>query len=474
MALYRVRWLIGALIMIGVAIAVAIWAKVQPGYDPYGWLVWGHLTLTGKLDLNGAPSWKPLPYLFTLPYALFGRDAIYMWMVTAFTLSLSGIVFAARVAFRLLDGPGARRYAACAGGLVAAICLIGIQDYPHSILTSESDTVITALCLAAIDCMLHRRFRWAFLALWLASMGRPEAWVPLGLYSLWAWRSVPQMRIPIAIGLLLVPAVWLGIPAIYSKSPFSAANLAQHSPRAIHGNKFIGVPERFLALSATLVNLAAAVATGLALLRRDRSVLLVAGAVVAWIATEIAFALHGWSAVPRYIYETGAGVAVLAGVGVGRVISDLPDWLDWVAARVRVRALGSGVLAGGLSLAVLAVLVVLSVPVARSRISFERADLTAARSRAVQIGQLEHAIRHLGAARILACGQPHIWIQWQSILAYDLGTNVGVLFYNPASERRHLHPIENMYPRPYGWSFFPTDWSGAKQQARCQGLVFKT
>ena len=152
------------------------WAQVRPGYDPYGWLTWGHLTLHGKLDTNGAPSWKPLPYLFTLPYALTGRDAVYLWMTTAFAISLSGLVFAWRVAYWLVaPGPG-RRWAGHLAGFTAALAVIGIYDFPHSILSAESDTMIVALCLAAADAILCRRLRWAFWILWLAALGRPEAW----------------------------------------------------------------------------------------------------------------------------------------------------------------------------------------------------------------------------------------------------------------------------------------------------------
>ena len=58
--------------MLVLSLLVVLWARTRPGYDPYGWLVWGRQTILGHLDTNAAPSWKPLPYLFTLPYALFG------------------------------------------------------------------------------------------------------------------------------------------------------------------------------------------------------------------------------------------------------------------------------------------------------------------------------------------------------------------------------------------------------------------
>ena len=465
---YRYRWPLGAVGMLVLATIVMEWARARPGYDPYGWLVWGRLTLHWKLDTNGAPSWKPLPYLFTVPYALFGKHALQLWMITAFAISLSGLVFAWRVAFWLVDAPPERRYAAYAAGLVAALAVLGIDVYMHSILSAESDTMIVALCLAAVDCIICRRYRWAFWAWWLAALGRPEVWAPMALYVIWAWRSVPTMRRQIIIGVVLIPVLWLGIPALTSKSPFSAASLAERSPRALHGNKITGTFDRFLGLNAAPIKLAALIATGFAVVRRDRPVLLLAGGVVLWVLVEAAFALHGWPAVPRYMYEAAAGVCVLAGVFVGRVILDAGSILAWMRIRVSPRW------AAWAAAAVIAVFAVSLVPAAHGRITEERSDLSIQRARTAEIGLLASVVKRLGAARILACGQPNIGIAWQSILAWDLGTNTGVLYFNDKYEKRHPHPIVNMYPHSYGWQFFPSDWTNAAQRARCRGLTFST
>ena len=88
---------------------VVLWADTRPGYDPYGWLVWGKLTVHAKLDTNGAPSWKPLPFLFTVPFALVGHYALWLWMITSVAVSLSGFVFAWRIAFRLTGADRQRR-----------------------------------------------------------------------------------------------------------------------------------------------------------------------------------------------------------------------------------------------------------------------------------------------------------------------------------------------------------------------------
>ena len=466
--LWRLRWPLGALGVLAVSAAVVAWARVRPGYDPYGWLTWGHLTLHGKLDTNGAPSWKPLPYLFTLPYALTGRDAVYLWMTTAFTISLSGLLFAWRVAYRLVAPGPDRRWAGHLAGLTAAAAVIGIYSFPHSILSAESDTMIVALCLAAADAILCRRLRWAFWALWLAALGRPEAWSLLLLYGAWAFWTQPRMRWQVLLGIVLVPLLWFGVPALSSKSPFTAATLAENSHRALHGNKLTGTIGRFLGLDAVPIKVAALLAVLLAIVRRDRAVLVLAGAVVVWVAVEIAFALHGYSAVPRYIYEAGAGTAVLAGVVVGRVIIDVPAALG--VARLRVPPVAAG-------LAVVVIMVAFAgslVPVARSRLASERGDLALQRTRAVQVDQLEDAVRRIGGGRILRCGHPKVWISWQSVLAWDLGTNVGSLFFNPGYHRRHPHSIVNLYPHDYGWQIFGSDWTDADQAARCRRLRYKT
>jgi hypothetical protein len=466
--LYRLRWPLGALLLLAVAAAVVAWADVRPGYDPYGWIGWGHLTLHGRLDTDGAPSWKPLPYIFTLPYALFGRASVYLWMTTAYAFSLSGLVFAWRVAYRLVDPYPERRWAGHVGGLAAALAVLGIFDFAHSILTAESDTMIVALCLAGADAMLHRRYRWAFWALWLGALGRPEAWSLLFVYGAWAFVRQPRMRWHVVLGLLLIPALWFGIPALTSKSPFSAANLAENSPRAVHGDKFTGVISRFLALQPVTVKLCALAVAILAVLRREWRIVTLAGAVILWIAVEIAFALHGWSAVPRYIYEAGAGTGVLGGVLVGRVLTDLGAWVD----AVRLRMSSAIALVAGLAI-VVAVTATL-VPVARSRVSFERDDLGKQRARAIQVDQLQDAIDRLGGRRILRCGHPKVWIAWQSVLAYDLGVNVGAMFFNPGYHRRHPHSIVNLYPHDYGWQIFGSDWTDAAQKAACAGLRYKT
>jgi hypothetical protein len=284
------------------------------------------------------------------------------------------------------------------------------------------------------------------------------------------------MRRQILAGLVLILVLWFGIPALTSKSAFSAGSLAERSPRMLHGNKITGTFDRFSSLDAASVKLAALLAVCLGALRRERAVLMLAGGVVLWVLVEMAFALHGWPAVPRYMYEAAGGVCVLAGVFAGRVILEAPAVLGWIRHRLPGRRwtwLGAPTLAGAAAAAVLGVFGVAAVPAAHQRLTQERADLHSQRARTHEITLLAQAVGHLGAAKIVACGQPNIPIGFQSILAWDLGTNTGTLYFSLKHEREHPYPTVKIYPHSYGWQFFPLN-TRPSQAASCSSLVYKT
>src|SRR5579875_3780661 len=91
-----------AFVLLVVAAAATFAAGTRPSFDAYGWLDWGRMALHGGLDTNAAPSWKPLPFLFTLVFGLFGRAAeLRLWMVLVTFTSLAGVWWAARLASAL-------------------------------------------------------------------------------------------------------------------------------------------------------------------------------------------------------------------------------------------------------------------------------------------------------------------------------------------------------------------------------------
>jgi len=464
------RWLVAAAGLAGVALLLLLWARTRPGYDPYGWLVWGRLTIHLRLDTNGAPSWKPLPFLFTVPYAAFGRAALWLWMVTAVAVSLSGPVFAWRIAFRLTGAEPQRRYAAYAAGLTAALIVLGLQDvvghltYLHYVLSAESDTMIVALCLAAIDRHLAGRHRWAFWLWWLAALGRPEVWPLLAAAGVWLWRARPAARGWILAAAALLAFLWFGIPGLTSKSAFTAANIAENSPRQVRGDRLLGTLGRFGALAPTTVWVLAAVTVAAAAIRRRPAILLLAGGIVVWLLVEIAFALHGYPSVPRYMFEPGAVAAVLAGVCVGRLILTLPALLT--AAGRRVAAAGR--LAAPATALAVALIAGSMLGAAHAQYRMERQDLAHERLRTVLISRLSGVVTRLGRARILGCGVPNIPIEYQSVLAWYLDIKVGELYVSPRHERLHPRPLVNLYPtRGAGWKVFP---SHVASSGRCAGL----
>jgi hypothetical protein len=420
-----------------ISVLLVVWARTRPGFDPYGWLVWGHQTIIGSLNTNAAPSWKPLPYVLTVPFALAGHYQVWLWMIASVAVSLAGVVFAGRIAYRLTAVAPERRYAGVIAALFAGLALLGIRDYSHYILSAQSDPMIVALCLGAIDCHLSGRHRWAFACGALASLGRPEIWPFLGLYSIWAWRALPSMRRLIAGGIALLLVLWFGIPALTSRSPFVAGTNALGSGRALHNDRVLGTIDRFLDLHETTLELLALVSIGLALLRRDRVILGLAVGVVALVVLEIAFALHGWPALPRYMFEAGAVMVVVAAVAVGRLLADPP------------RLSSAAGIAGA---ALVVVIAATLIPAAISRERIEHKDLRAQRQRTDEINRLASVVSRLGgAAALRRCGEPLTRLEYQTILAWQLRVNVATVGfkYGPAIHRGD--PIMLFTPTHRGW-----------------------
>jgi hypothetical protein len=443
-------------VVVLVSVGFVIATGVRPAYDAYGWLVWGRQAAHLHLDTNAAPSWKPLTFLFTFPYALaLGRAALWLWMVTATAAGLAAAVFAGRITYRLSAPESGRSLAAIAGAVFAGVGVLGIEGYWHLILIASSDPMVVMLCLAAIDSHLSGRSRLAFLLLVLASLGRPEAWVFTGLYGLWlAWRQ-PPTRLPVALSFLAIGLLWFGIAALTSHSWLRPGELALNSTRAIHGNKITGVTGRFLDLYELPMQIAVGAALVLAALRRDRVTLCLAAAAVTWVIVEIAFALHGWSAVPRLLIEPAAVMIAIAGAAVGRLLSAGPPTvtvLRW-AGPVAVAAL-----------------IVALIPIARSRALTIHDEIKLRRHAADQIDALRTAIkRDGGRRRILACGQAVTIVGFQSTLAWELGLNVGEVGYKPGRSIHRGKPIVLFKPHDAGWQVLPIHMLRSKQ-ATCRRL----
>ncbi|MEO8969689.1 MAG: hypothetical protein ABI355_18780 [Solirubrobacteraceae bacterium] len=449
-------WLVAAGVVL-VSVILVLVARTRPGYDPYGWLDWGYQTLRGTMDLGGAPSWKPFTYIFTLPFSLFGHYALWLWMFTSVAISLSGAVFGGRIAYRVIARESDSRWPAIVAAIVAGASVLGIQEYFHYVMSNQSDSMLVSVCLAAIDCYLIGRYRWAYWLGILASLGRPEVWPFVGLFTLWAWRKVPSMRWMLYSGPVLVAFLWFGVPTITNDRPNIAGQLALRSPRELHQNKIVGITDRYLALDILPVQLAALIALGFAGLRRNRTVLALSGCVALWVVIEIAFALHGFPGVPRYLFEAAGLTGVLAGIGVGCLLLDIsrlraafPRWL-------------------GIPFAV--VLVGFMVPSAISQARLEHKDIRHEQARTKEINKLSTFLGALGGVNhVERCGRPVLNVEYVSIMAWYTHRNTGTIGYRPLIELHHRsYPIVVFSTFPNGWGV-KTYRIRAADKTRCANL----
>jgi hypothetical protein len=433
---------------------------MRPAYDAYGWLVWGRQAAHLHLDTNAAPSWKPLAFLFTFPYALLaGRAALWLWMVTAVAGALAGSLFAGRIAYRLCGPNDGHRYARVAGAVFAAVGVLGIEGYWHFVLIATSDPLMTTLCLAAIDAHLsgHRRLAWVLIV--LTSLGRPEAWLVTAVYAAWLWRTEPSLRRAVGVGLVAIPALWFGIPAITSDSPFIAGKVEADSTVAVPGNRILGMLNGFTHLYELPMQLAGTLAVAYALFRRERIWLAVIGMSLLWLLTEAAFALHGWAPSPRYMFEPEAVLVVLVGATIGRVLR-LP--------RLRLSLVRWAAIAG------VAALVVTLAPHARTRARLAHNGIELGRTWSRQIHRLDTVIAAEGGPkRILACGQPVTVVSFQTILAWAVDRNVADIGWDPPRWIKAGQPIVLFQPQWAGWEVLPLNVSPPKRAA-CERLRTNT
>jgi hypothetical protein len=473
-------WPLVVLAVLVCAIAWVVLTRMRPSFDAYGWLVWGKQVLHWNLNTDGAPSWKPLTFLFTLPYALLGNAQVSFWMVTASAGALAGAVIGAHIAYRLTGPSSGRRWAPWAAALFAGAGVLGISGLSHLVLIANSDPIDVALCLAAIDAHLCGRRRLAFGLIVLESLGRPEAWAFSGLYGLWLLKTMPSMRVWAVLALLLIPVCWFSVPALTSHSWFTPGDLALNSQHVIHGDKLTGVFGRFFGLYEWPMRLAWIASVVLALVRRDRTWLGLIGAALLWVFVEIGFALHGWSAVDRYLIEPAAVMVVLAGATVGLVLAGVPSPsrapsrpapLAHPGPSVRSRAHSRrGAWLRWAGVALVLALVVSLIPTVRQRLRLVHAQIDEARIQTIQIQRLQAVIAaDGGAARIRDCGQPVSLLGFQSILAWAIGENVGNIGFKPGRAINSGKPIVYFKPYRNGWQVRPSNMSGP-DAAACNAL----
>jgi hypothetical protein len=231
------------------------------------------------------------------------------------------------------------------------------------------------------------------------------------------------------IGMLAVLLLWFGIPALTSRSPFVAASNAFGSGRRLRADQVGGTLRRFLDLEPWPLELAALASLCWAAVRRDWTVLALGAAMALWVIVEIAFALHGWPGLGRYMFGAAGLMVVISAILVGR-LSRAPGWLGVAVAAAVVASL---------------------VPTVISQARAERHDLRLQRLRTAEIDQLSVLVNRLGGpARLRACGEPLTRLEYQTLLAWTLHLNVASVGFKYAQAIRHGNPIVLYTPIPTG------------------------
>ncbi|HET6447925.1 MAG TPA: hypothetical protein VFG31_02355 [Conexibacter sp.] len=291
--------------------ALTLLAPSSPSYDPFAWIVWGRELMPGAggepFGLAGGPSWKPLPVLFTTPFALAGDAAPALWLLVA----RAGLLLALAGAFAL-----ARRLGGIVAGAVAAVALLLLADLVSLAWRGGSEPLLLAALLWAVERQLAGARRTAVALAVAACLIRPELTAFLALYAGWRWRDASSReRLMLGAGLTLVVLLWIGVPAL-AGDPLAASTTARNpSTRTTAADALRGD----LGLALALVWGLACV--GVALRPRDRAVRTLALGGVAWLTLLAAMATVGYASPARYALPAAACACVLTGVGVAALLA---------------------------------------------------------------------------------------------------------------------------------------------------------
>jgi len=347
----------------------------EPTYDLWAWIVWSREVAEGSLSTTNGPSWKPLPVVLTTPFALLGDDlAPAAWLVIARAGGLVAVAMTYRLGARLA-GPWA--------GALAGVALAFADEYVRNFARGNSEGLLVALILLAVERHLDGARRTAFGLALGAALLRPEIWPLLGLYGLYLLIRVPGSRLLVVLGFVALAGLWLGPEYLGSGNALRASDRArQPNPgaAAFADLPFFEVFRRSSGVLMVPVLLGAAVGLVTAARARQRLPLVFGGVALLLMVTVAAMTQAGYAGNLRYVALPAALLCAVAGAG-------------WVRVARRSPALAVVV---GLA----------SVPFVVETFGDWSEDLRLTRDEAALYGELESAVAVAGGAdRVRACGR---------------------------------------------------------------------
>jgi hypothetical protein len=294
--------------------ALTLLGPSVPTYDPWAWIIWGREIAHGDLVTTTGPSWKPLPLLFTIPFSFAGDDgAPLLWLMIA----RAGGILAFAMAFRL-----GRRLAGPAAGAIAAAALFLADEFIRNFTRGNSEGILVALCLWAIERHLDGRRRDAFLLGLAAALLRPEVWPFIGLYGLYliaAERTRKTTALVIGGGVLLI-VLWF-VPEYFGSGDFFRAAVRARDPNpdsaAFAKHPFLEVFHRSENVLTRPVYAGGVIAVIFAALKpKEHRIPLAMAAISTILMVSVAAMTQlGFAGNLRYVALPAAFVCVLAGAG---------------------------------------------------------------------------------------------------------------------------------------------------------------
>jgi hypothetical protein len=299
---------LGCLALAGVSLLL----PSVPTYDPWAWIIWGREVAHLDLITTTGPSWKPLPVIFTTPFSLAGDDgAPLLWL----TVARAGGILAFAMAYRL-----GSRLAGPAAGIIAASGLILADEFIRNFYRGNSEGILVALCLWAIERHLDGRRRDAFLLGLGAALLRPEVWPFIALYGLYlviAERTLKALLLVAGGGLSLI-VLWF-VPEYLGSGDFLRAAARARKPNpdsaAFAHHPFIEVFNRSAAVLSIPIYVGGVIAVAMAVVKRNGLYLAMAAIATILMVAVAGMTQAGFAGNLRYVALPAALVCVLAGAG---------------------------------------------------------------------------------------------------------------------------------------------------------------
>lgn len=290
-----------------------------PNYDSYYSLLWGREALDlHTLSFVGYrhPTEHPLAILFAIPLTLLGDGADRVLVgatIAAFVVLIAGLYRLGRLSF------------GAPVGVIAVALLCTRFDFPFLAIRGYIDVPYLALVVWAAVLELERPRRGVpvFGLLAAASLLRPEAWVLIGFYFLWAaWPAPWRTRLLYAALTALGPVSWavldLAVTGDALFSLHSTSSLADELDRASGLGSVPDATRRGLIKLDKLPVVAAGLA-GLALgaYYAPRRALMPLALLGSGLLTFLMVGAAGLSVIQRYLLVPSIVVMLFAGVAIG-------------------------------------------------------------------------------------------------------------------------------------------------------------